>query len=326
MDMEYLLFLQEIRESWSGTETVAAIISAIPKSPLSAIIPGILFWCINRRAGLFLLFLSSFGRMINTLIKDTACVYRPWILDSDINPAGDAMKKASSYSMPSGHTQFATAIYGGLAYFYRKKFPVLIIPCILLILAVAVSRNFLGVHTPQDVLVAIVETVAVIFLADKLFDKMENDKNFTKTAFIAGIVFCAISAIYIFTKSYPVDYLNGKIIVTETAAKLDSIDSIGCALAFLIGAALENKFVNFSTNVDFGVKVRRVIIGGIVGGAAMVLLLAIKFTGFKFFYEFCKGFLPIISVIFLAPYAFNYFETKTRFKFKKISKFRTGGV
>ena len=322
MDIEYLLFLQGLRESLGGNfETFVSLITAIPKSPISAMIAGILFWCINRRAGLFLMFVMSFGRLLNTLIKDTACVYRPWILDSDIHPAEDALKKASSYSMPSGHTQFATAIYGGLAYFYRKTFPKLIIPCAIIILAVALSRNFLGVHTPQDVLVAIVETLAVIFLSDKLFDKMEHDKNFTKTAFIAGAVICVISALYMMLKSYPVDYLNGKVIVTATAAKLDSLDSIGCFTAFLIGAALENKFVNFNTNVDLGVKVRRAIIGGAVGGAAMVLLLLIKLTGFEFFYEFCKGFLPIIAIIFLAPLTFNYVETKTVYRFKKYKKF-----
>ena len=318
MDMQYLLWLQGLRESYGGLEFFFNLITAIPKSPISAIIPGILFWCISRRAGLFLLFVASFGRLVNILIKDTFCVYRPWILDSEINPAGDAMKKASSYSFPSGHTQFATAIYGGLAYIYRKKFPLLIIPCALIILAVAFSRNFLGVHTPQDVLVAILEMVAVIFLAGKLFDRMERDKIFEQNAFVAGIIFTVIAAIYIFAKSYPIDYLDGKIIVSATAAKLDSIDSIGGTLGFLIGAALEQKFINFSTNVDLGVKIRRVIIGGIVGGAAMVLLLLIKLTGFKFFYEFCKGFMPFISITFLAPYAFNYLENKTRFKFKKL--------
>ena len=318
MDMQYLLWLQELRESYGGLEFFLTLITKIPTSSLSAIIPGILFWCISRRAGLFVLFVASFGRLVNVLIKDTLCVYRPWILDSEINPAGDAMKKASSYSMPSGHTQFTTAIYGGLAYIYRKKYPLLIIPCALIILAVAFSRNFLGVHTPQDVLVAIIETLAVIFLADKIFDRMENDKIFAQNVFVGGIIFCVISAIYIFAKSYPIDYLDGKIIVSATAAKLDSMDSIGGTLGFLIGAALEQKFINFSTNVDIGVKIRRVIIGGIVGGAAMVLLLLIKLTGFEFFYEFCKGFLPFITITFLVPYAFNYLEKNTRFKFKKL--------
>ena len=322
MDIEYLLWLQNLRESWgSGAETVATLITKIPTSPISAIIPGILFWCVSRRAGLFLMAVMSFGRLVNVLIKDTFCVYRPYFSDLRLSPSVEAMQKASSFSMPSGHTQFATALYGGIAYLYRKKFPLLIIPCALIILAVGFSRNFLGVHTPQDVLVAIVETLAVIFLADKIFDALEKDKSLGKIFFGAGIIFTIISAIYIFTKNYPVDYSQGKIIVSAATAKLDSIDCIGVVFGFLIGAALEKHFINFSTNVDLGVKIRRVLIGGIVGGAAMVLLLLIKLTGFKFFYEFCKGFLPMFSVIFLAPFTFNYLEKKTRFKFKKFSKF-----
>ena len=320
MDVDYLIFLQGLRNEWGG-EGFFTLISALPTNPLTAAIPAILFWCFHKQAGIFILFNATCGRMINELLKGTFCVYRPYMKDLELIPSAEAMEKASSFSFPSGHTQFATAIYGGLAYFYRKTFPKLIIPCAIIILAVALSRNFLGVHTPQDVLVAIVETLAVIFLSDKLFDKMEHDKNFTKTAFIAGAVICVISALYMMLKSYPVDYLNGKVIVTETAAKLDSLDSIGCFTAFLIGAALENKFVNFNTNVDLGVKVRRAIIGGAVGGAAMVLLLLIKLTGFEFFYEFCKGFLPIIAIIFLAPLTFNYVETKTVYRFKKYKKF-----
>ncbi len=321
MDIEYLLWLQNLRESWgSGAEFIVTLITNIPKSPLSALIPGILFWCISKRAGLFLLFLASFGRLVNTLIKDTVCVYRPYFLDSNLHPEVHAMEKASSFSMPSGHTQGATAIYGGLAYLYRKKFPLLIIPCALIILAVGFSRNFLGVHTPQDVLVAIVETLIVMFLADKLFDAVDEDKSLIKIFFGAGIVFCVVAAIYVLTKSYPVDYSHGKIIVSAAAAKIDSLDSIGGTFGFLLGAALEYKFVNFSTNVDLGVKIRRVLIGGIVGGAAMVLLYIFKIAGLEIVYEFCKGFLPIISIIFLVPFAFNYLERKTKFKFKKLGK------
>lgn len=322
MDIEYLLWLQNLRESWgSGAEFFITLITEIPKSTLSALIPGILFWCINRRAGLFLMAVMSFGKLINSLLKDTFCVYRPWFLSTDIHPAADAMQKASSYSFPSGHTQFVTAIYGGIAYFYRKKYPLLIIPCVLIILAVAFSRNFLGVHTPQDVFAAIVETVAVIFLADKIFNALEEDKRLGKIIFGAGIAFIVISAIYMFTKSYPVDYSQGKIIVSAAAAKIDSIASIGINLGFLIGAALEHKFVNFSTNVDLGVKVRRVLIGGVVGGAAMAVIYIFKISGLEIAYEFLKGFMPLFSITFLTPYAFNYFEQKTRFKFKKFSRF-----
>lgn len=315
MDIEYLLLLQGIRESFGGwLTTLAELVTAIPKSPLSAIIPGILFWCISKRAGLFLLGVISFGRLLNTLIKHTFCVYRPWVLDSSVHPVHSAMVKASSFSMPSGHTQMATAVYGGLAYFYRKKFPWLIIPCALIILAVAFSRNFLGVHTPQDVLVAILETVVVMIIAEKVFDAVERDRRFGVAVFAVGAIFTAAAAFYMLTKNYPVDYLYGKIIVTPESARLDSINSIGTAAGFLIGWALENRFVNFSLNVDRATKIRRVIIGGVVGGAAMALLLVLKKFGGAAVYEFCKGFLPLFAVIFLAPLAFSCVERKLRFK------------
>ena len=313
MDIQYLIFLQNIRESLGNFSVMFfQFISFIPKSPLSILIPGILFWCINKRAGLFLMFVASFGQVINQLVKNTLCVYRPWIFDSDLQPVQEAMKKASSYSFPSGHTSMATSIYGGLAYFYRKKFPVLIIPCVIIILLVALSRNFLGVHTPQDVLFAMLEIFLVIIFAEKVFDALEFNKNFSTVAFVAGIIFCVAVTLYFMLKSYPVDYANGKIIVETAKAQLDSVDKVGSFAGFLLGAFLENIFVNFKTNVSQRKKFRRAIIGCVVGGVAMALLLLIKMTHFEIFYEFCKGFLPFFSVIFLAPLVFNHYERKNR--------------
>ena len=322
MDIAYLIWLQNLRESLGDfSVTLIELVTAIPKSPLAAMIPGILFWCISRRAGLFLLAVASFGRLINSLLKDIFCVYRPWILDPSVHPVQSAMAKASSYSMPSGHTQMATAIFGGLAYFYRHRYPKLIIPCALIILLVGFSRNFLGVHTPQDVLVAILETVVVIFLTEKIFEMTRLDKNWGILFWGAGAVFCAIAAIYMLAKNYPVDYLYGKIIVTPENALLDSLDGVGAAAGFLIGMALENRFVNFSTQVDLGVKVRRVIIGCVVGGIAMFALLILKHFAAAELYEFCKGFLPFLAIIFFAPLAFSIFERKTKFCFKRLSRF-----
>lgn len=321
MDVEYLLYLQGLRESWgSGAESFITLVTKIPASPLSAIIPGVLFWCINRRAGLFLLCVMAFGRLVNKLIKGTLCVYRPWILDSEIKPIAEALSETSSYSMPSGHTQFTTAIYGGLAYFYRKKYRLLIIPCALVILAVGFSRNFLGVHTPQDILVAILETVAVMFVVEKIFNEVERDRNFAQTAFVGGVILCVVSAVYLLAKSYPIDYIGGQVIVSPESARLDVIDGIGLTVGFLVSVALERRFVNFSTNVDLGVKIRRVIIGGVVGGVAMIFMYSFKLIGLQVIYLFLKGFMPMFAVIFLAPYAFNYLETKTHLRFKKLGR------
>ena len=181
----------------------------------------------------------------------------------------------------------------------------------MIILLVALSRNFLGVHTPQDVLVAMLEIFLVIFLAEKIFDIMDFNENFSRVAFIAGVIFLIASTCYFMFKSYPVDYLNGKIIVETSKAQLDSLDKVGCFAGFLLGVFLENQFVNFKVNVSRQIKIRRAIIGCIVGGVAMIFLYLIKMTGLEMFYEFCKGFLPFVAVIFLAPFAFNSIEKKS---------------
>lgn len=314
MDIEYLLLLQSVRESFGvWLTTLVELVTKIPTSTLSAIIPAILFWCVSKRAGLFLLGTMSFGRLGCTLIKDTFCVYRPWILDSAIHPAASALKEASSFSFPSGHTQFTASLYGGLAYLYRKKFPQLIIPCAAIVLAVAFSRNFLGVHTLADVLTAILVAVAVMIVAEKIFDAVEQDRRLGVVIFFALAVLTALAAVYMLTKNYPVDYLYGKIIVTPERARLDSIDSIGVAAGFLIGWAAEFRFVRFSVQVTRTTKIRRMIIGSFVGGTAMVLLFVLKHLVGAAVYAFCKGFVPLFAIIFLAPLAFNYVE-KRRFR------------
>lgn len=311
LDIEYLILLQELRE-FLGDYSIKffELISFIPKSPLSILIPGILFWCINKRAGLFLMFIASFGQVINQLVKNTFCVYRPWVFNNELLPVQTDMLKASSYSFPSGHTTMATAIFGGLAYFYRKKSSLLVISCIAIILLVALSRNFLGVHTPQDVLFAIFETCLIIVFADKIFDELEWNKSFSTVAFIAGMIFCMAATAYFMLKSYPADYVHGKIIVEGAKAQLDSVDKIACFAGFLTGAFLENKYVHFKMTVPATIKIRRAIIGCIVGGAMMLILYLIKLTDIKILYEFCKGFIPFISVIFIAPLIFNFTEKR----------------
>lgn len=309
VDIDYMLLLQGLRESW-GNDSIKffELVSFIPKSPLSILIPGILFWCINKRAGLFLMFTATFGQVINQLIKNTFCVYRPWVFNENLLPVEKDMLKASSYSFPSGHTNMATAIYGGLAYFYKNKF--LTVICAIIILLVAFSRNFLGVHTPQDVLFAILEVSVIIFLADKFFFWLEWNRSFSTLAFVAGIIFCAIATAYFMLKSYPVDYAHGKIIVETAEAQLDAVDKVSCFAGFLIGAFFESKFVNFKVNVSTSTKIYRAVIGCIVGCAAFAILYLVKMTDIKVLYEICKGFIPFFTVIFLAPLAFTYMEKK----------------
>ena len=310
MDLDYLMYLQGIRNDWGG-EGLFTFISNLPKSALTAAIPAILFWCINKNAGIFILFNAEIGRVINELLKGTFCVYRPWFKDAELIPVGDAMEKASVYSFPSGHTQFTTAVYGGFAFFYRKIVPLLIIPCGLIVLMVAFSRNFLGVHTPQDVLVAVAYSIALFFAAEKLFAWIGKDDERKLMFFICGMIICTIIFLYLYFKPYPEDILNGKVIVDPLTARTSAFDAFGFGLSFFLGWFLEQKFIKFKTKVPPKDKLWRIIIGfAILGVIAVIVYPLLKMFLSVEAYKFFKAFLPFFSILFVIPLVFTQVEKK----------------
>ena len=310
MDLDYLIFLQGLRNEWGG-EGFFTLISALPTNPLTAAIPAILFWCFHKQAGIFILFNATCGRMINELLKGTFCVYRPYMKDLELIPSAEAMEKASSFSFPSGHTQFATAVYGGFAFFYRKVLPQLIIPCGLIILMVAFSRNFLGVHTPQDVLVAIIYSIGLFYAAERIFEWIGKDEERKLLFFIGGLVTCAVVFLFLYFKPYPEDFLNGKMIVDPLTARADAFDALGFGLAFFLGWFLEQRFINFKTKIPPKDKLWRIIIGfAILGVIAVIVYPLLKIFLSVEAYKFFKAFLPFFSILFVIPLIFTRVERK----------------
>ena len=312
MDLDYLIFLQGLRNEWGG-EGFFTLVSTLPTNPLTAAIPAVLFWCFHKQAGIFILFNATCGRMINELLKGTFCVYRPYMKDLELIPSAEAMEKASSFSFPSGHTQFATAVYGGFTFFYRKVLPQLIIPCGLIILMVAFSRNFLGVHTPQDVLVAIIYSIGLFYAAERIFEWIGKEEERKLLFFIGGLVICAVVFLFLYFKPYPEDFLNGKMIVDPLTARADAFDALGFGLAFFLGWFLEQKFINFKIRVSNKDRLWRVIIGfAILGVIAVLIYPLMKVSLSVEAYKFFKAFLPFFSILFIIPLIFTHVEQKFR--------------
>ena len=112
MDIQYLLWLQEIRIATGGV--FDELFNALSKVAvdLMPFLPFIIFWCVDRKWGYRFILTLGIGDLLNGIIKLTACAYRPWIRSDLIEPAGDSKVAATGYSFPSGHTTEATAVYG----------------------------------------------------------------------------------------------------------------------------------------------------------------------------------------------------------------------
>ena len=116
MDIAYLLFLQNLRTITCGIfDSAFLYITTLGEDfTLMVWVCGI-YWCVDKAAGIYLMFNFHIANFANQLIKITACVYRPWIRDKRVIPLEAAKGAATGYSFPSGHTAKAVGVWGGLA-------------------------------------------------------------------------------------------------------------------------------------------------------------------------------------------------------------------
>ena len=273
MDISILLGLQDFRNGAGGfLAEFLKKMTFLGELNTALVLLAIVYWCVHKELGTYLMMGWSGNRLVNGALKVTACVYRPWIRDARIIPYGDSMTTATGYSFPSGHTMNAGTVFGGVA--VRKGTPrMLRVLLWITVSLVAFSRIFLGVHTPQDILVGFAASILVMWLTGKLMTWIANHPEKDWIVVVVGIGLSALLAVYAAVKPYPADYdANGKLIVDGAKMANDTFKAVGWTVGFLVGWILERRFVSFSTEVSLYKKLTRAV-GGLLSFYAVSLIL-----------------------------------------------------
>lgn len=297
--MEYLLTLQNIRESCPGF--VAILFSIISEAVcyVGPVVPIVLYFCLDKKLGARVMFVFMSSDTICNVVKLGACIPRPWVRDSRLHMAG-AEYTSSGYSFPSAHTAAATSIYGSTAQWLKTKKATII--CILLTLLTAFARTFLGMHTLTDVVFAIVETVLIGFVAQFIFKDIEKHPERDVLVLVIGLILCGAACLYLGLKSYPLDTFSDGTYIYQKMQK-DGYASLGMMMAWLICWFVERRFINFSTDGTAKEKVIRAAIG-----VAIFCLFFFVITKLAFLkadprvYYFFKRFISIVASCGVYPY------------------------
>ena len=168
--MEFLRLLVNLRTPF--LDALFGAITYLGDETLFMIVAMVFFWCVEKRKGYFLLFTGFCGTLINQFLKMLFCVPRPWLIDPSFPIVENARAAATGYSFPSGHTQNITGTFGGIARFTGRRW--LRACAIAVVLLVAFSRMYLGVHTPLDVGVSLVIGTALVLLLWPLFRRADE--------------------------------------------------------------------------------------------------------------------------------------------------------
>lgn len=315
MDIKYLLFLQNIRlnaPEWFNE--LIQLITDIAGGILLIAIPMIIFFCIDKKKGEFVLFSLSIASVLNVILKNIFCVYRPWVRSELVQPTKEAIDGAGGYSFPSSHTQGSASSYGSIAYVYRKKKAVCV-TFIFLVLLVAFSRNYLGVHTPQDVIVAILEAIVVIYLTSIIQKKIGDSEKNRVVFYCIVVAVIVVATAFMVLKNYPIDYNDaGKMIYKPMRAIKSYSNKAGLIIGFFTAWILEEKYIAFSTdNLSLKNKLFRAFIGILFFLISAMLAIGVSSViSVKWIRAFAENGIQYFGTFFLGPLVFTKIEARKK--------------
>jgi len=298
--MKFLYFLENLRQP--VLDKIMLFITHGGEETVFMLVAMFILWCVNKYEGYYILFVGFIGTQLNQLLKVIFRVDRPWIKNPEFKAVEGAIPEATGYSFPSGHTQSSIGTFGSLARWNKNT--ALRIICTALCLLIPFSRMYLGVHTPQDVLVSAVIALILVFGLYPLINTLKSSPK--KMRIMLLIMFLWSIAQVLFMELYPFP-------ATADAEQLfsglkNSYKMLGAVLGVFVVYELDIRYIKFETKAVWWAQLLKLVLG-------IALTLAVKEICYKVFgmipYEVCgRAFSYFFMVIFAGaiwPMTFKFF-------------------
>ena len=296
--MKFLYWLEGIR--MPGLNELMLAVTQLGEETAFLVLAMIFFWCVDKKRGYLLMSVGFLGTMANQFMKLWFRIPRPWVLDPDFTILEAAREAAAGYSFPSGHTTSAVATFGSIAATAKHKKTAWF--CVILAMMVGLSRMYMGVHTPQDVLVGALTSVVLILALRRIV--MDGKHMLT----VLKIMMLLALGLLVFVLFYPfpadVDAHNLESGLKNAYTMVGSVAGVG--FVYL----MEKKYVNFSTEAVWWAQILKVVIG-------FGLVLAVKeglrspleaLFGDPYPARLVRYFLIVLVAGLLWPMSFRFFS------------------
>jgi membrane-associated phospholipid phosphatase len=219
------------------------------------------YWCFDRQIGVRLTILFLLSAYLNSAVKRLAGQPRPFdvalerLLPLFEYPAAEAKERygAFGYGFPSGHTQNSLVIWAYLASWIKRAW--FWIVAVLLVILIPLSRIYLAVHFPHDVVGGYVFGAVLLLLYIWLEPKVSDSLSSSSLAWQLGIAL----AIPVLTM----------ILVRDETSITAGATWIGMGTGFV----LERRWIGFASGGAWWKQLLRYLLG--------VVVLLVLYTGLK---------------------------------------------
>ena len=248
-EIDFLKSIEQIRTE--GLNKLFELITMMGEEMLMILLILVIWFAFDKRTAQRMFFITAVSGCANSVVKCLCKVPRPFTRGvACVRP-----DTATGYSFPSGHTQNFSSISTVVAILLKKVWVWIVVG--VLILLVAFSRMYLGVHTLLDVGVSLLISAVTLFVLFPVFDKgYERPRVMYITIGVMALL--AISnLLFVMLFPFPADV---------DPVNLADAQKVAWQMAFLVAGMsliypIDRKFIKFDTHAVWWAQILKVILG-----------------------------------------------------------------